>query len=366
MTFKKVIGKIHLWLGLVAGLVVLFLGITGCILAFEVELRNLTESYRNVESQNKSYLPPSAIKEIAEQQFTSSASGIEYPGKSKAAVVSFLDSDTAIFIEPYSGKVLYHKDMIKDFFRFVLDGHNYLWLPSDIGQPIVASATLIFILMMITGLILWWPRNKAATKQRFRIKWNARWRRKNYDLHNVLGFYMTWVSIFISLTGLVWGFEWFGDSVYWVSNGGQKAAEQEDPISDTTTAALYPNMTDQLFHHRIATIKPNESLTVFFAEEKTDLVEMVVNHRPGTFYNSDFYHYDQYSGKELKLTGTYTGQFSKARLADKIVRMNYDIHTGAVLGLPGKILAFFASLIAASLPVTGFLIWWGRKRKTFP
>jgi uncharacterized iron-regulated membrane protein len=43
--------------------------------------------------------------------------------------------------------------------------------------------------------------------------------------------------------------------------------------------------------------------------------------------------------------------------------MNYDIHVGAILGLPGKIIAFLASLIPASLPVTGFLIWWGKKKK---
>jgi len=36
--------------------------------------------------------------------------------------------------------------------------------------------------------------------------------------------------------------------------------------------------------------------------------------------------------------------------------MKYDIHTGAILGLPGKLLAFFVSLICASLPVTGFII----------
>ncbi|WP_242499314.1 PepSY domain-containing protein [Flavobacterium sp. 140616W15] len=42
--------------------------------------------------------------------------------------------------------------------------------------------------------------------------------------------------------------------------------------------------------------------------------------------------------------------------------MNYDIHVGAVLGITGKILAFFASLISASLPITGFLIWWGKQK----
>jgi uncharacterized iron-regulated membrane protein len=57
------------------------------------------------------------------------------------------------------------------------------------------------------------------------------------------------------------------------------------------------------------------------------------------------------------------GKLKDTKLADKIARMNYDIHVGAVLGLPGKIMAFFASLFAASLPVTGFLIWWGRRNK---
>ncbi|WP_370871231.1 PepSY domain-containing protein [Algoriphagus sp.] len=52
------------------------------------------------------------------------------------------------------------KDEFADFFRLVLDGHFYLWLPSEIGQPMVASFTLVFLVMVISGLILWWPKNK--------------------------------------------------------------------------------------------------------------------------------------------------------------------------------------------------------------
>ncbi|MNR67679.1 hypothetical protein D3C85_1918120 [compost metagenome] len=44
--------------------------------------------------------------------------------------------------------------------------------------------------------------------------------------------------------------------------------------------------------------------------------------------------------------------------------MNYGIHTGQILDLPGKIIAFTASLIAAALPVTGFVIWYGRRKKS--
>lgn len=362
------IGKIHLWLGLSSGLLVLFLGITGCILAFELEIRSLTESFRNIKvEEGKPYLPPTQLKTIAEQHLVSKkAWGVEYPGKGKAALASYYDEThyEIVFLNPYTGQVLKHKNMTADFFRVVLDGHFYLWLPHHIGQPILASATLVFLIMLITGIVLWWPRNKAAKKQRFSIKWTASFKRKNYDLHNVLGFYATWVVLFLAITGLVMGFQWFAKSLYWVSSGGRAKVEDRHPVSETTQKALYTNTADYLWQEHSSHIKPFESIGIYFATLPTDPVEIVVNHRPGTYYNSDFYHYDQYTGKLLPAQGSYEGKFTEAKLADKIVRLNYDIHVGAVLGLPGKILAFFGSLIAASLPITGFLIWRGRKKKT--
>lgn len=367
MTAKKIIGKAHLWLGLLSGLVVFVLGITGCLLAFELEIRSLTESFRNVNVEAKPVLAPSVLKGLAEKElFSKKAVGIEYPGEGKAAIAAYYDESNyeLVFLNPYSGQVLKHKNMNRDFFRMVLDGHFYLWLPHHIGQPIAASATLIFLVMMITGLVLWWPKNKASRKQRFTVKWSARWRRKNYDLHNVLGFYMTWVAIFLAVTGLVFGFQWFARSVYFVTSGGESMVLHQHPVSDTTQGASYANIADYIWQQHKKGVAKNESLGVYFASLPSDPVEVVINNRPGTYYHSDFYHYDQYTGKRLKAQGSWEGKFKDAKLADKIARMNYDMHVGAILGLPGKLLAFFASLIAASLPVTGFLIWWGRKKKS--
>lgn len=366
MSLKKIIRKTHLVLGLSSGLVVVLLGITGCLLAFETEIRNITEPFQFVKRENKAYLPPSDLKIRAEKYLLSKkALGIEYPGKGKAAVALYYDETKyeRVYLNPYNGKMLKHKDMTKDFFRVVLDGHFYLWLPHNIGQPIAASATLIFVVMMITGIILWWPKNKAARKQRFSIKWSAKWRRKNYDLHNVLGFYMTWVAIFLATTGLVMGFQWFAKSVYWVTSGGKTAVVHTDPLSDTTKVKPAVNMADYLWQKHLPFIKDNESLSVYFASSNAAPVEVGINHRPGTYYNSDYYHYDQYIGTELPATGSYAGKFKDAAVADKIVRMNYDMHVGAILGFPGKLLAFFASLIAASLPVTGVILWLGRRKQ---
>lgn len=364
---RRIIGWLHLWLGIGSGVIVLFLGITGCILAFEDEIRNVTEPYRFVEPREQAYLTPSVLKPAAEKFLDGkSVNGLEYFPAGKATTASYYDEEnyTLVFLDPYTAEVLKVKNMNRDFFRVVLDGHFYLWLPPEIGQPIVASATLIFVIMMITGLVLWWPRNKAARKQRFSIKWNAKWRRVNYDLHNVLGFYMTWVCIFIALTGLVWGFEWFAKSVYYVTSAGKILPPHEHPVSDSTvTIAAGKNAGDHIYALMKAKAQPNEKYGVYFPVTASDAIEGFVNHRPGTYYNADYYHYDQYTLEELPATGVYAGSFKDAPLADKIARMNYDIHVGAVLGLTGKITAFLGSLICASLPVTGFMVWRGRKKK---
>jgi len=368
MRLKKIAGKLHLWLGLSSGLIVCFLGITGCILAFELEIRSVTEPFRYVKAEEKPFLPPTVLKDSAEKYLEGKKlNSIEYLTKTDAALGFYYDDSNykQVLVNPYNGHVQKVKNMNKDFFRTVVDGHFYLWLPESIGRPIVASATLIFLFMMISGLILWWPKNKAAANQRFRFKWKptTKWRRKNYDLHNVLGFYMTWIAIFLAITGLVWGFDWWARSVYWVTSAGKTMPVHEHPHSDTTKIDPSAKIADVIWQDLMQQRKDNEKVGIAFPLEKDDALEGYINHRPGTYYNTDYYHYDQYTGKELPATGTYAGKYKDAIVADKIARMNYDIHVGAVLGLPGKILAFFASLIAASLPITGFYIWWGRRKK---
>lgn len=369
MTAKKIIGTLHLWLGLASGLIVFVIAITGCIYAFEREIQELTQSYRYVEKQNKAFLLPSQLQMIAEKQLPGKKiHSVQYAKGELATVVSFYDFEPEyyylVYINPYSGEVLKVKNMDQDFFRIVLMGHFYLWLPPTIGQPVVASATLIFVVMLISGIVLWWPKNKSAAKQRFSIKWDARWRRKNYDLHNVLGFYMTWVVIFIALTGLVWGFQWFAKSSYWVASGGKSMLEYQEPLSDTTRFVNNPQapVVDRIWLGMQKEYMTNETVEVHFPEHHNSSIAVSVNPDASTYWKVDYRYFDQFTLKELSVKHMW-GRSQQASAADKLMRMNYDIHVGAIWGLPGKILAFFASLIAASLPVSGFYIWWGRRNK---
>lgn len=368
MTLKKLIGKIHLWLGFGSGLIVLFLGITGCILAFQREIELVTLPEQFTEKRDQPFSPPSLIKEKAEAALPGKKiHGIAYGLPGKSVIVTYYDIDPeyyyVAYVDPYTAEVLLVKNMDEDFFRIVIDGHFYLWLPAEIGQPIVASATLIFLIMMITGLVLWWPKNKSAAKQRFTIKWNAKWRRVNYDLHNVFGFYMTWVAIFLAVTGLIFGFQWFSKSVYFVTSGGKEMREFYLPNSDTTkTLASNQPAIDILWVRTSSQYPEAELLEVHIPESDTSSIEVAISPDESVYWKTDYLYFDQYTLEELPVNHPF-GRLADTSVADKIMRMNYDVHVGQMWGLPGKILAFCASLICASLPVTGVYIWWGRKKK---
>ncbi|QEC41856.1 PepSY-associated TM helix domain-containing protein [Pseudobacter ginsenosidimutans] len=369
MTLKKVVGKLHLWLGLASGLIVFIIAITGCIYAFQAEISDLTQPYRFVEKSDKPQLTPSQFKAIADSVLPGKhPHSINYDTREgRAAAIIFYSPDPeyyySVYVNQYTGEVLKVKDMLHgDFFRFILDGHFYLWLPDAIGQSVVAWSTVVFVVMMISGIFLWWPRNRAARKQRFKVKFNASWKRVNYDIHNVLGFYMSWVAIVLAVTGLVWGFQWFAKTLYAVT-GGEKTYEFYEPHSTDKNIATYTPTAavDVIYEKMKAEYPAAEMFEVHYPETDSSSLGVAINPDVDTYWKSDYRYFDQYTLKEIEVTHIY-GKFKDANAADKLARMNYDLHTGAVWGLPGKILMFCASLIAASLPVTGFLLWRGRHR----
>ncbi len=368
MTLKKVIGRLHLWLGLGSGLVVFIIAITGCIYAFQEEIQNITQPYRYVERRLQPFLPPSQLRKIADAQLPGKIiHGIVYYNQNRAAkAIYFKDTDYyfLVYINPYTGEVLKVKNEQKDFFYITLQGHFYLWLPHKTGQTVCASATLIFVVILLSGLFLWWPKNKGSIKQRFTIKWNSRWRRINHDLHSVLGFYAFSIALILALSGLVFGFNWFKKSVYKAA-GGNKSLEFTYPACMHSLPAESPNLqaVDRVWE-KVINEHPNaHAVEIHFPENSQMPVLAEIYPDPSTFYQTDYSYYDQHTLEELPVNHIW-GKYANATAADKLLRMNYDIHTGAIWGLPGKILAFGASLIVASLPVTGFLIWYGRTRKT--
>jgi uncharacterized iron-regulated membrane protein len=173
---------------------------------------------------------------------------------------------------------------------------------------------------------------------------------------------MTWLAIILAVTGLVWGFQWFANGYYGMV-GGEKNLVYQEPVSDKPKQINFAAPAIDVVWQKMKVEHPDaEMLEVHIPDSDTAAIAANANPDASTYWKTDYVYYDQYTLEELPAASIY-GRYKDAAAADKLLRMNYDLHTGAIIGLPGKILMFFASLIAASLPVTGFLIWRGRKKK---
>lgn len=371
MRFKHVCRELHKWLGVVSGVVVFIVCVTGCLYVFKDEIEEMAEPWRFVVPREAPVLMPSRVLEVANKEAESnSPSAITYGEAHDALVVDYYGKSyrvSKVYIDPYTGAVI--KSICRnpgdfDFFRFILNGHRQLWLPAWIGKRLVGWSVLVFVIILITGIVLWFPKrwNKKSCERLFLITWSAGKKRLNFDLHKVLGGYFALILLLLSLTGMVWNMEWFGKSVYRLT-GGKELKPYVLPLSDTAAvnlSAYFP--VDKLFIRLKQEEPAVKEFYMVIPQKPEDVCRVSIVHKRNSYYRTDNRFFDQYSLEELTGQGPYAGKYKEASAADKIRRMNLELHDGRIAGLPGKIIVFLAALAGASLPVTGWIIW-GRKRK---
>ncbi|MFD2284611.1 PepSY-associated TM helix domain-containing protein [Pedobacter petrophilus] len=356
---KKIITWLHLWLGLASGAIVVILSLTGCILVFEQEIKNLLGTEVRIAVQDRSkLLPPSVLyREISRAIPGRQINTVWYYGLSKPSVVALQDS--SVYINPYTAKIISFKRQ-EDIFHFIEEGHRHLWMGKKVGKMVVGCATLVFVVLLLTGLVLWWPKkwNKKATQQNFKIKWGARIKRFNYDLHNVLGFYSLTIALLLAITGLVISFTWFSNSIYWLTGGRPQTQRPVKELFRDSPNPMLQNV-DQVWYevrNHIA-VDHIDDIIVSFPDEPNEAIYACTDMKDGIWRDLFF------NPVDLSLTKESGKQFKDLIFSDKVRKLNYAMHVGAIGGLTTKIIFFLVSLICASLPITGFYIWWFKRKK---
>ncbi|GGM75094.1 membrane protein [Dyadobacter beijingensis] len=366
-TFKKIASQLHLWLGVSSGLVVFIVALTGSILVFEEELEPVIyPKFHVVEApENHPALPLDNLRETVAARYPKqriTRITIE-PEAGRTVIFSLVkgkkEKDVfSVAVNPYTGEITDTRRENESFFHIVLQLHRYLCL-EDTGKAITGVSCVLFIVIMITGLVLWWP-NRKQTKQRLTIKWGAKFKRLNWDLHAVFGFYILPFTFLIALTGLVWSYKWVNSMIF-LTFDGKPQQKREAPANASTVNALSSGgnalakitaETNRLLPHpgRIQFTLPESdslSITISKVNENASIANVV-----------DFLYFDQNDGHLLSKR-----LYDDETTGMKVRRLVFPIHTGSLWGLPTKILALIVALITATLPVTGVIIWVGRKFK---
>ncbi len=377
--FKRVLRKLHLILGLSSGVIVLIVSITGAIYVFNVEITDFIRHNDQVIDSQEKCIKELSLEKIWRHTQKQLGKGRQiswatiYNSNDKSWVFSCFKKSMnksmtyfgnieyyeSIYVNPYSGAIKARYDEEHNFFNIIKMLHWSLLLDTDIGQPIVGYSTLIFVLLIITGIIMRWPKRKRQLKPRLSFVWNkqTRWRRKNYDLHTVLGIYISLVVLIVALTGLVWAFRWFQGLVY-IAGAGSTELPDLRPAKSQYKTVSFDNPLDRSLEQARRTYTDAYAFRVRRPEDSTGIIDITIQQFEGRYAVVHNMQFDQYTGVLLKHR-----DHSDKNSGEKLITANYDIHVGSILGFPGKIIAFLVSLVSASLPVTGFMIWRGRRKK---
>lgn len=378
---RKIAYYIHLWLGAISGAIMFVVCITGAIWAIGLHNWFGTDPKPEViESNGREILAPSQLVEQLSDTIQNSVPFSIAYAKGAPATVRVLNGESNLWltINPYTADVLSYVDYNKPrgeykmtFFDYMRWGHRALWLPWDFGRKVVNYGTLIFLMVLVSGIIIWIPKSIKGFRNRVFFNWKkgVKLRRKLYDLHLIFGFYSAFFLIVICCTGLIWGLNWWSNGFYKITTGEdlskQVAIESSlDLQSYTDTFKVMENI-DRVFYTMSVAYPVAEKITLTFPslDKPKSTIGVRITHDSSVMYNYDSYYYDKYSLAEVKIPGYQHGKYADKRFGEKLRRQNYDLHVGSVWGTVGEVLMFFAALFGASLPITGYYILFVVKQK---
>lgn len=371
----------HLWMGLLSCIIVFIMCLTGCLYAFKnqiIDFSNRDKVY--ISPTSKTPKRPDQIKEELLKNNKELTSLLIPEHNNRSYVVSYRENrlDKTAYYNQYTGEMLGQADTgANGFFEVVLDIHRNLMM-GNIGRQIVGAAVLMFCFLLISGLILWIPKKIKFLKQGLTIKLDAKFQRVNYDLHNTLGFYTFLMLFFIAVTGLYVTYPWVKNGLI-ISLGGSSIDNISVEKNDDNDA--FGNLLEDMLE------KQDEKKMLKDSDPASidKILELSNQYLPYTAVtsielpNKDNPRYvviktnrQNFLGMMLpdEVTFDKTGSFkTKELFSDKPLNKQFtalakSLHTGEIMGLPSIILYFIVSIIGCSLPVTGFIIWWHRFRKT--
>jgi uncharacterized iron-regulated membrane protein len=202
---RKALFQIHLWTGIGLGLYAVFISVSGSAIVFRNEIYKALDQGPKRVSVEANRLTQNQLRDIAHRDYPGYAITFLFePRRPDQAVEIWLEKGAAKqqrLFNPYSGA---------DLGRSVPWGISAIAWFSDLHTNLLAGpkgrivngvGSIFLTLLCVTGAILWWP---GIGKWRFSLMFNPRanWKRLNWELHSVIGFW-TFALVFMwALTGI--------------------------------------------------------------------------------------------------------------------------------------------------------------------
>lgn len=347
---RKIVFWAHLSLGVAAGLPILVMAATGVLLVFEGPLVSLAEADNpRPAASDAPRLSLEALAAKAREAAPEAKLSAVTVRSGATPVVFNFGREKSLALDPRTGEVLRSGSRTRAAFKKIEGIHR--WLGSrDLGQPVTAAANAAFLLLVLGGPILWWPRSRksAIVSPNFALKGKSR----DFNWHNAFGIWAAPVLLTITASGVLMSYDGATAFLYKTLGEGAPVAAPLKPAGPgpigldaafTAGATLIPGWDSVALR---LPGKPGEPLNVSITE-------------PADFppVPRSQLRLDAATGETLKWEPASAA--GRGRRWRALARF---LHTGEALGVPGRVAAGLASAAAVLLVWTGLALAWRRWR----
>jgi uncharacterized iron-regulated membrane protein len=377
MKLRTLIFWPHLIAGIIAGIVILMMSVTGVLLTYERQMIAWSDShYRStVPAGGANRLTVETLLQTIREQHPDLAPTALTVGSAADAPVSVAVPQRTLYFDAYSGRLLGESTQgMRRFMSATRAWHRWIAVEGE-GRPVARFITgwsnFIFLFLVVSGFYLWFPRKWTWTQIRSVVLFNpkATGKARDFNWHNVIGVWSAIPLFIVVLTALPISFPWANALVYRAvgeeppaargreggggarggREGGGRRDERETPSLDGLNA-LWTRAERQVDGWRSINVRVPESnrAPVVFAIDKGD---------GGQPQLRSTLTLDRATGALV----TYEA-FADQSLGRRVRSISRFAHTGEVLGIPGQTIAGLVTAGGAVLVWTGLALAWRRCR----
>jgi uncharacterized iron-regulated membrane protein len=353
---RRAAWQVHFWLGIILGLYVCVVCLTGSILVYKAEIERANAHGRIAQRTTRSSWQQ-MYETVRAAYPTAVFTHLEFPRNATDAPYFRILTNTGrlegrvyVYVNPYDNRIIGHDDGDNGITAFVYDLHVNL-LGGHTGRVLNGWGAVAVSMSLLSGLIVWWPGLKNW-RFGFRFETRARWKRKNYDLHKLTGIICSAPMLVVTVSGAYLVFTpQFRDFARDFTPPGRWFETPQTSAGRGTPLDL-----DRLIALAQATIPAGQPRTLQFFQNPTSAWMLRIA-LPGDWSasGSNFVYIDQYSGRIVKRE-----IHSEQPLAVRLIYDNGPLHFGTFFGQWSRVAWVILGLAGATMFVTSILMYWNR------
>jgi len=357
---KKIILKLHLYLGLAASLVLIVVAISGALLSYEKELLRIFNSDSFYVKPQEKLLPLSEIIEKflvqkPKAKITSIILASELDSSYTIRVANKINKKRdGIYINPYTAEIL---PEIKgaEFFRFTEDLHRRL-IFGEIGKQIVGASTIILIVLLLSGTYMYMPKMRRGFINSLKVNKKIKGIGFLSSLHSAIGMWIIPLYLAVSITGLYWSYSWYRNSLFTLT--GVEKPQSSSKKGGQKILSIEPKEVEDVFEKFHHEIKEYKYLTMYMPHSTKEYRFSYVDKNPSHIYARNTLTIDASS-----MNITQHERYDDKTVGGKFMGSMLALHSGEFFGSIGQFLMFLVSLAMPIFGITGLMLYLKKNKK---